>query len=66
MALTQLQKQEAINKQLDEMTDAAITELVCELRDERARMVAHIVQRRMKQLRLRLVITSVVAAVLVL
>lgn len=65
MTLTPQQKQQAVDKQMDGLTDAAIIDLVCELNDERARLVAHVVQRRLKQLRLRTVVSTVAIAMLI-
>lgn len=64
MEVTTQQKQQMVEAQMDGLSDADIVALVADLPGDRARHVAHLVQRRMKQLRLRTVV-SVVAALLV-
>lgn len=65
MEVTTQQKQQMVEAQMDALSDADIVALVAELPGDRARHVAHLVQRRMKQLRLRTVVSAVATALLI-
>lgn len=65
MEATTQQKQQIVEMQMDGLSDAAIVDMVRELNDDRAKLVGHLVQRRLKALRVRTIVAVVATAILI-